>query len=191
MYGMIRNALRDLVVARHGEPVWNAICARAGQSPGPVLALDSLPDARIYELVAAASEELQAPVPALLEAFGEHWIDYALEAGYREYIDGVGDTLADFLSNLDELHARISVMMPQLAPPAFSVRSATGGSFELIYTSERAGLAPMVLGIVRALARYKGRGVQIALTAPREPGGSRDTFQVREWPLEASTDVAA
>jgi hypothetical protein len=191
MYGMIRNALRDLVVAHHGPAVWEAVCRRAGQSPNSVLALDAFPDAEIFALVKSASEELGASPPALLETFGEHWIDYAKRSGYRDYLDGIGDTLAEFLSNLDELHARITLMMPQLLPPQFAVRDLGDGGFELKYTSARRGMSPMVIGIVRGLARYKGRGVRIELARPRGPGENCDTFLVHEWPLASATDAAA
>lgn len=191
MYGMIRNALRDLIVAHHGPSAWEAICRRAGQSPRSVLALDCFPDSDTFALVGAASQELETPAAKLLEAFGEHWIEYALRSGYRDYLDGIGDSLAEFLANLDDLHARITVMMPQLLPPQFAVRDLGDGSFELKYTSARHGLHPMVIGIVRGLARYKGREVRIELSRPRGPDETCDAFVVREWQRSGAADEAA
>jgi hypothetical protein len=44
-------------------------------------------------------------------------------------------------------------MMPQLAPPQFSVQNETQNSVELLYKSHREGLVPMLFGLIRGLGK--------------------------------------
>jgi hypothetical protein len=51
-------------------------------------------------------------------------------------------------------------------------------SLTLDYVSKRAGLAPMVIGLVKGLGhKYKLEPV-VTLTKPREEGGDTDVFEV-------------
>ena len=56
-----------------------------------------------YKLVGAASEVLGAPVPALLEAFGEHWILYTAREGYGELFSMFGGSMAEYYAEYPEL----------------------------------------------------------------------------------------
>jgi hypothetical protein len=41
------------------------------------------------------------------------------QEGYGDLMDMSGETLPEFLQNLDELHARVGVIFPKLQPPSF------------------------------------------------------------------------
>ncbi|MFM1805569.1 MAG: hypothetical protein RL136_2448, partial [Planctomycetota bacterium] len=99
----------------------------------------------------AASAELGAPAEAILEEFGLYWVKYTAEAGYGELMKGAGKSFPEFLRNLDQLHTRVKLSFPHLAPPSFAVSDETAGSLVLSYYSSRPGLAPLVVGLLRGL----------------------------------------
>jgi hypothetical protein len=115
--------------------------------------LQSYDDALTYKLVGNASAVLGADAAAVLELFGEYWITYTADEGYGELMDLCGDNFVEFLGNLDMLHTRMNSMMPQLAPPQFSVQNETENSVELLYKSHREGLVPMLFGLIRGLGK--------------------------------------
>src|SRR4051812_42345266 len=104
MYGMVNKAVEDLVTTRFGAAAWAAIKQRAGVEHEVFLSMDPYPDDITYRLVDAASDVLHLHTDAVLEAFGEYWTLYTAQEGYGEMFKLSGDTLLEFLLNLDELH---------------------------------------------------------------------------------------
>src|SRR5690606_38474032 len=82
-----------------------------------------------------------------------------------------GSTLREFLGNLDNMHTRVGLSFPRLRPPSFVVRDSGAEAIEVEYHSTREGLAPMVLGLLKGLARSFGYIVAVAHIHGRERGG--------------------
>jgi alanyl-tRNA synthetase len=98
--------------------------------------------------------------------------------GYGALLDQLGTTFPEALANLDAMHVRVALMMPNLKPPSYRVHDVKDRSLTLDYVSKRAGLAPMVIGLVKGLGhKYKLEPV-VTLTKPREEGGDTDVFEV-------------
>ncbi len=161
MYGLVNRAVEGLVRSRFGDAAWSTICERAGIGPGGVVAMDVYDDAVTYGLVNAASETLGLPPAAVLEAFGEYWTVYTIEEGYGDLVSMMGSTLNDFLDNLDTMHDRIGNAMPEMVPPSFKREALEDGTSILHYYSEREGLAPMVIGLIKGLATRFNESVEI------------------------------
>lgn len=178
MYGMINQAVKHLVVEKFGEAMWGKIRTEAGVEDDSFLSMEQYPDEMTYRLVQVSSEVLQIPPEAVLEAFGEHWIVYTAEAGYGELLNAAGSTLEECLRNLDQLHTRVSVGMPHLAPPSFRVEKAGDGVFLLHYFSDREGLAHLVIGLVRGLAERFEETVEIEQIGSKENGEEHDLFRI-------------
>jgi hypothetical protein len=179
MYGLVNQALEDLVRSNHGDAVWASIRDRAQLNVESFLSMSEYPDAVTYGLVRAASEVLGQPPEAILEAFGEYWVLYTSKKGYGEMLEMAGSSLPEFLMNLDQLHTRLGVIMPHLQPPSFVCSDITDHSLTLAYHSNRTGLAPMVIGLVRGLGKRFQTEVTIEKTAGREDGLDHDRFLVR------------
>ena len=115
------------------------------------------------------------------EAFGEHWIRYTGTQGYGAMLDAMGSTLPQFLANLDSMHSRLALSMPELRPPSFSCEELDEERVLVRYWSDRAGLAPMVTGLLKGLG---GRfGLDVAVTVSDRPGGvDHDSFLVTYRP---------
>jgi guanylate cyclase soluble subunit beta len=79
----------------------------------------SYDDALTYSLANAASEVLGAPVDACLEMFGEYWVLETATKSYGMLIDAAGDDMLEFLSNMNNLHDRITRTFLNYVPPDF------------------------------------------------------------------------
>jgi len=184
MYGLVNQAIEDLVRTHHGDAVWAAIKGRAGVDIDAFVTMEGYPDEVSYRLVEAASAELGAPADALLEAFGEHWTLFTAERGYGAMFKMGGSTFKEFMLNLHSLHSKIAIGFPRLQPPSFWCSDVTDTSLLLHYQSERQGFAPMLVGLVRGLGRMYHQDVTIAsqTAAAGESAVFRVTFAPTQQP---------
>lgn len=181
MYGLVNRAIEGLLTTQYGAEKWEAVKSRAGIGIEGFVSMHSYPDSVTYDLVAAASAELELPADVVLEAFGEYWIRYSATEGYGELLDMWGDNLVDFLKNMNNLHARVSLSFPELKPPSISVSETTDSSFKLHYRSDREGLAPFVVGLLRGLGARFGVAVEVSEHARSEQSV---VFAVAYHPLD-------
>lgn len=170
MYGLVNRAIEGLVKEKFGADAWERICLRAELSNPQFVAMEAYDDAITYGLVAAAAAELSLEPAVVLESFGEYWTTYTIDEGYGDLLSMMGSTLDEFLDNLDCMHARIAGTMPSLMPPSFEREANEDGSSLLHYRSERPGLAPMVLGLLKGLARRFSVGISIEQIEGTTPG---------------------
>lgn len=173
MYGLVHRAIHDLVVRQFGEESWNLVREKAQLDQDHFVAMQAYDDEITYRLVGAACEVLQLSPAAVLEAFGEHWTLYTIEEGYKDLLDLMGDTLEEFLENLNTMHSRIALAMPELVPPNFEHEVRPDGSSILTYRSTRDGLSPMVLGLLKGLGKRFDRTIEVEMLESDEPGVER------------------
>lgn len=178
MYGLVNRGIKCMAIQAGGPECWEAIRKKAGFSDPTFLSMQAYPDEITYSLVAAASEELDTPVEDLLKAFGRHWILFTAQEGYGALLDMTGATLSSFLANLNEMHARVASSMPELTPPGFEVQELDGGVIEVHYFSERAGLAPMVVGLLEGLVERFNTDAFVVQTQSCSDA-EHDVFEIR------------
>lgn len=191
MYGLVNRAIEQLVIATAGEPAWRQVCARAGVSPDGFIGMQAYADDLTYRLVGAASEVLGHPPETVLRLFGEYWIVYTAEEGYGELLGRFGDDMRSFLASLDEMHGRVESTFPEMVLPRFTVRDGDGDGYLLHYSSVRAGLAPMVEGLLTGLAQRFGTEISIERVQRREDGAAEDVFRIRPGGADAATAGSA
>ena len=177
MYGMVNKAIQDLVTNNFGEDKWIAMKEKVGFEDDFFISMQSYPDQLTYDLVGAASEILEISAGDVLEAFGEYWILYTADEGYGQLLNLSGSDLKEFLGNLNMLHDRITNIMPDLEPPKFTVKEIGENKVELIYESDRDGLASMVVGLLRGLGKRFNKNCAIEHKNLRSEFG-KDTFIV-------------
>lgn len=178
MYGLVNQAVQDFIVAQHGEPAWQKVRGKAGFTDPAFIPLEQYPDELTFQLVGAACEITGADAARLVEDIGAYWVAFTAQQGYGPLLDQLGATFAEALGNLDAMHVRVALMMPDLKPPSFRVRDAAARSLTLDYTSKRQGLAAMVIGLVKGLGRKYGLEPQVRLARARAAGSDTDTFEV-------------
>lgn len=186
MYGLVNKAIADMVRTHFGEETWQQIREKAAVEQESFLSMEGYPDDVTHRLVKAGSEVLNLSPAQIMEAFGEFWVQYTASEGYGELMDMCGDSLPEFLQNLDNLHARVGVSFPQLKPPSFNCEEVDESELTLEYRSQREGLAPMVMGLVKGLGNRFDTEVDISQTQSRDAGADHDEFLVKYQPNELS-----
>jgi hypothetical protein len=182
MYGLVNRAVEELVVSLKGEAGWRGVCAHANVSPDGFVAMKSYDDDVTFRLVAAVSARMDLPAEQVLEAFGKYWITYTAEQGYSSIMAAGGKNLREFLGNLNEMHGRVETIFPQLRLPLFRVEDIADGEYRVYYASTRAGLAPMVVGLIKGLAERFEQSVEVSQVYAKTELEGEDVFLVRQLP---------
>ena len=156
MYGMINQAIRTLVIKEAGEDVWESVLEESGIDEDVYEGLESYDDSVTFTLVGAVSETLDMPAADVLEMFGVYWATDVAPKGYGEYFNAFGNDFKSFVEGLDEMHVRITEMLPSLVPPSFKIKEINKNNFEIHYLSQREGLAPLAVGMLKGIAQHFG-----------------------------------
>ncbi|GFS53639.1 guanylate cyclase soluble subunit beta-1 [Nephila pilipes] len=154
MYGFVNHALEILIVRNFGEEMWEKIKAEAQiVMEGQFLVRLIYEDEITYHIVFAAEKCLGIKAADILELFGRNFFDFCQESGYDRILKVLGATPRDFLQNLDALHDHLATIYPGMRAPSFRcTERPADGALILHYYSERAGLEPIVIGLVKAVA---------------------------------------
>ena len=185
MNGLVNRAIEQLVVSMKGEAGWRGVCAHAGVvgvAADGFVSMQNYDDDVTFRLVAAVSERLGLPPEQVLEAFGEYWITYTADEGYGALMAAGGTHLREFLGNLDDMHGRVETIFAQLRIPLFRVEDVSDTEYLLYYSSQREGLAPMVLGLVKGLAKRFNQSVEVVQVHAKADVHGEDIFNVRHLP---------
>ncbi|OUC11680.1 MAG: heme NO-binding protein [Alkalinema sp. CACIAM 70d] len=182
MYGLVNKAISDMVKSHFGEQIWQQIREKAEVETDTFIRMEGYPDDVTHRLVKAASEVLELSPAQIMEAFGEFWVQFTASEGYGELMDMSGDDLPEFLQNLDNLHARVGVSFPKLRPPSFDCNEVDDQVLSLEYRSEREGLAPMVVGLVKGLGTRFDTEVNISQVESKDSGADHDEFLIHFKP---------
>ncbi|XP_002737042.1 guanylate cyclase soluble subunit beta-2-like [Saccoglossus kowalevskii] len=93
-------------------------------------------------------------IPVVLEMLGEFFVIYVLRLGYEKLLSVLGNDLKSFLESLDFLHfVHLKSTFTEMSAPSFRCSELDDGSLLLHYYSNRKGLEPIVVGIVKSIAK--------------------------------------
>jgi hypothetical protein len=176
MYGLVNKAIEDMVVAKFGVNKWELIKQRANVERDVFISMESYPDDITYRLVGAASEVLDIPQNVMLEDFGRFWVLFTGNTAYGPLLNSAGATIQECLASLDQMHRQVGLALPYLKPPSFYVANSTPESMQVHYLSERKGLAPMVVGLLRGLGELYHQPVTVEHDAKLTTEHSHDVF---------------
>lgn len=179
MDGLVTKALESVLRARLDDAAYAEVRRDAGVEGQTFVAGERYPDDVTFALVTAAARTLASSPQAILETLGEHWVEFAIGEGYGRFLTTAGRTFRDVLMNLDRMHEKISLIYPHLQQPTFWCTDVSDDALVLHYASVRGGLAPLVMGIVRGLARMHHTRVGIEHRERRAEGAPHDVFLVR------------
>ena len=131
MYGMINKAIRTLVIREANEEIWEDVLEASGIDEDVYEDLESYDDSVTFSLVGAVSETLDIPAGDVLEMFGVYWATDVAPKGYGKYFEAFGNDFKSFVEGLDEMHVRITEMLPSLVPPAFEIEELGENHFKI------------------------------------------------------------
>lgn len=178
MYGLINDAIRQLVISEAGDDAWRRIVDRAGTGQRTFAAMHYYDDAVTYALVRAASEELETPADDLLRAFGRYWSTRIAPESYGDFLASAGGELWQILTGLDAMHGRLQSLFPELRPPSIEARRGDDGVIDVTYRSHREGLAPFVHGLLEGLVELCAVDAAVAHTTTGAGGPTGERFTI-------------
>ncbi len=178
MYGLVNQAIEELIVKAAGPEKWKAVKKLAGVEVDVFISNETYPDAMTYSLVTAAAEVLEKTSSEILAAFGEHWVATAIQS-YGPLLKSSGKTLSEFLINLPNFHTRIAMIYPKMEPPAFLCTNVTDHGCHLHYITHRHGLSDFVRGVLTGLGHLYGTPCSATLIQCKGPDTPHDIFDVR------------
>ncbi len=178
MFGLVNKGIEEMVCNQFGEDTWENIKEKADVDVVTFISMDAYPDEITYRLVDAASEVLDISTTDVLEAFGQYWVLFTAAEGYEELMAITGDNLPEFLQNLDNLHGRVGLSFPNLQMPNFQCSELQAESLNLHYYSERPGLTPLVIGILKGLGKRFNSDVDIQHVSGKSDGKDYEQLAV-------------
>ncbi len=60
---------------------------------------------------------VELPLGTVLEVYGDYFLSYVADKGYRNLLTMQGETLLEFLANIDGLHRHLQQSLVHLRPP--------------------------------------------------------------------------
>ncbi len=178
MHGIVNKAMEDMVVHLRGPATWDSVKRLAGVELASFVDSRSYDDAVTDRLVAAAARLFSLEVDEVLEAFGEYWMLYTADRGFDDFLQDAGSDLFEVLRNADAMHVRLENTFPAVVMPRISIECIDAETATLHYRSDRPGLAPMLVGIVKGLGARFGTPVRIERLAGVEGSAAVQRFRV-------------
>ncbi|CAH1244445.1 GUCY1B3 [Branchiostoma lanceolatum] len=151
VYGFINLCLKSLVVEKFGEEAWENI-RREAEVEDNFMTYTYYDDVDTMTLIDVACRSLAVDKSTVLMLFGEFFFEFCVRSGYDHMLRTLGENLVEFIENLDSLHSYLTLAYDKMNAPSFRLEKVDSNMF-LHYYSDRKGLAPMVIGIVKAVAR--------------------------------------
>ena len=178
MYGMVNEGIRTFIESNFGAEAWDSICGDADIEVTQFDRLGSYDDAVTYSLVGAVAKHTELSPEKVLKVFGEYWVDYAGQSGFGKLLKLSGKNFVERVQNLDDMHERILLTMPNLKPPSFELEEVGENTYDLSYYSTRPGLSSMVIGLLHGLAEQTGEEITVEQTQERSDQSDPDVFRI-------------
>lgn len=182
MQGVIYKSIEDLVTTAHGADTWATILRKAGVDDPAFVGMSRYPDELAGRIIGAASGVLGVPAGDIMRAFGRHWTNHTAPTYYGDLMAFAGTSFVEVVNNLDQMHARISLVFPNYKPPSFRCEALGEDKLRLHYRSERQGLGPVVEGMLVGLGDRFGLDVEVTPEKSRTDGHDHDVFVVSYKP---------
>mgnify|MGYP001317166462 CR=1 FL=1 len=162
MYGMVNKELKNSITKEFGDDVWRKVEAKANPGVEYFVEMSAYPDHITYDLVDAVCEITGVTADDFLHQFGEDWILQTYNGTYRHYYESVS-TLPDMIEHLNDMHADLGLVLPELTSPSFHVIDKSRGHCVVDYVSERPGLTSFVSGLFKGLGKVYQTQITVKL----------------------------
>ena len=152
MHGMVNRALQGFLISTYGPAVWAEVRGQAGLPFTDFEAMLDYPDGMTMACFEAACHVLHKHPNALMEDIGT-WLvtDTHLEP-LRRLMRFSGASFLDFIHSLEEMGERGRLAVPDLDMPQIEVDRLDPSSFHIRARWSLPGVAPILMGCLRAMA---------------------------------------
>jgi hypothetical protein len=177
MYGMINNAIKEMVIEKSDEKTWNEVCKTAGLEVNSFQSFEQYDDESTGALVFAIAQKMELAPPALLEAFGEFWVEYATKSEYQSILESFADGPVELIESLDSLHSRLEMTFEDLNAPSFWVTKVSEKEVKVHYVTTRdMPLEYFVIGLIKGIFSMFDQTCEVKLLEPET--NEKAIFQV-------------
>jgi len=152
MHGMVNRALQGFVTSTYGAETWAEVCSHARLPVEGFEAMLHYEHRLTMDAFEAACHVLQKHPNGVLEDIGTWLVTDAQLEPLRRLLRFGGPTFLDFLNSLEELGDRGRLAMPDLEMPTIALEQQDATSFRLRASWVLPGIAPILLGSLRAMA---------------------------------------
>ena len=164
--GVVFNLFEEVVVQKGGDDLWDCLLDKAGLQ-GVYTSLGSYPDADLFGLVAAASEELGVPADEVVRWFGRTALPL-LAQSYPQFFAPHTSTRSLVLALNDIIHPEVRKFYPGVDVPMFDFDASSDQVLVMGYASPRK-LCAFAEGLIEGTAAHYGERVVDRPAALHEP----------------------
>ena len=137
MYGMVNQAIKEMVVDEIGLDLWNKVCDKLGTSRDDFTKFEQYDDKVTLNLVVKVCELTGKDAPEILENFGKFWIEYAYRSEYSAILATFSKNPLLLIKSLNSLHERVEMNFDKLDAPSFDLIEETSNKILINYYSDR------------------------------------------------------
>jgi hypothetical protein len=152
MHGMVNRALQGFIVTNYGPDVWAEVRSVARLPEDGFEAMHRYDHAVTLTVFGSAVDVLGKHPNALLEDIGTYLVTDPQLEPLRRLLRFGGGTFMEFLISLEELPDRARLAMPELEMPEITLHAEGCGLFTISARWPVPGIAPLLLGALRAMA---------------------------------------
>lgn len=163
MHGLINRALQGFLQDTYGAKTWDRIREIAGLPFDDFETMLRYDHALTMDTFRAACLHLELNPNAMLEDLGTYCVTDPKLEPLRRLLRFGGSNFHEFLQSLDELAERGQLAIPDLEMPHLTLESGTSQRYRLRATWVLPGVAPLLLGGLRAMADDYGALVVLSL----------------------------
>ena len=181
MHGLIICAFETFVRHTYGEAPWAGLVERLDVGVERFEPMFHYDDALAGRLLAETARCLEKPAEALLEDFGIFLVAHPASERVRRLLRFGGLDYEGFLASLEDLSGRVRLAVPDLILPEIVLDELGPGVYLLHSDDAPPEFAPVLTGLLRAMADDYG-----ALVLIEDPGAGGIGARVAIRLLEAA-----
>jgi hypothetical protein len=179
MHGLVHRSIRSLVVQVAGNATWEVILRKGGMDDSYFIGIESYTDEQTHALIGHVCTTLGLTLDAALQAVGRHWVSFVNTEGYGPMLSLFGSDVRSCLKNLNQMHAHMGTSLKGIQFPRFALISESSQDLVLEYRSQRAGMYPLLLGLLEGLGEFYQEMIELVPQMMAQTGASHDRVQVR------------
>jgi guanylate cyclase, other len=149
MYGLLIEAVIDVIKRKYGEEMWLEISKKCKLQSNSFSTQQQYSETLIIKITKCLSQTLNKDYDSLMEIFGIEFVNFVGLYGYDRMLRVLGRHMRDFLNGLDNLHEYMKFTYPKLKPPSFYVEKEDINGLVLHYRSKRTGFIHYVKGQIK------------------------------------------
>lgn len=179
MYGMVNQAVKEMVITQLGSDSWDTICNKLEISNEDFSLFMQFDDSVTLGIVQNVCGLTQKPAEEILESFGVFWIDFAKNSDYQIILNTFATSPFELINSLNALHERLELSFTNLNAPSFETVSFQDKIMTVNYYSSRdLPLKFFVKGLFKGIFKLFDKNCDVEIIDTL--GDAKATFLIKE-----------